>query len=130
MVPFKRNALKVRDEAIYHLLDKLGRCRPLDDWESDLLLRTSNRLAVKRERWHWTPDDDHAVLVFMVHRQRKGLPRPYQRNNEVRRLATRLGRSYMAVHRRMERLRARNEELFKRADAKSGLIWPAWTPPT
>ena len=61
--------------------------------------------APKRARWHWTAEEDSKVMALIRKRAIDGRPAPYERNSEVKRLAKRLGRSYMAVHRRMERLR-------------------------
>jgi hypothetical protein len=67
--------------------------------------RTVRRLTPRREVWRWSEKEDRLLKAVIRRRQRKGPPKPFQRNDEVRRLAAELGRTDWAVYRRMERLR-------------------------
>jgi len=130
----KTKAVRARDETICDLLERLCRVRPLTSDESALLTKTLLRLGRGQHSWRWSRRDD-MVLWLLIHRRLKnGGPKPYQPDDEVRRVAERLGRSYMAVHRRMERLRKRSKvaavaprKLFKREGDGDGLQSPAWT---
>lgn len=99
-----RAALKWRDETIVNLLEKVQRCRPLNEEEEGLLERTVRRITPKRQRWYWHPDEDRMIKDLMARRRRRGPTRPFQRNDEIRLLAIQLGRTEWAVRRRMERL--------------------------
>jgi hypothetical protein len=129
----KTRAVRTRDETICDLLERLSRLRPLSDDESVMLRKTLCRLGTRQGNWRWTKEEDDAVRVLMRRRMKYGAPPPYQANDEVRDLAAALGRSYMAVHRRMERLRKRSRnpisprKLFKREAPATGLHSAAWT---
>lgn len=101
-------ATKWRDQTIVTLLEKLQRCRDLEPEESALMERTVRRLTPKREVWRWSEKEDRLLQSFIRRRARAGRPKPFQRNDEVRALAQELGRTYFAVHRRIERLRKGN----------------------
>ena len=99
-----KSALRRRDEAIVQLLEKVQRCRPLDADEETLLSRTVSRLTPRRAKWYWRQDEDQAIKDLLARRRRRKPAKPYQRNDEVRLLAERLGRTEWSVRRRMERL--------------------------
>lgn len=101
------SAVRWRDQMIIDLIDKLQRERDLNPEESALMERTVRRLTPKREVWRWKPDEDRKLKAFIKRRARIGRPKPFQPNDEVRNLAAEMNRSYMAVHRRIERLRKR-----------------------
>lgn len=105
----RRPAVIWRDQAIINLLEKLQRARPLDEAETLLMERTVRRLTPKREVWRWSAKEDRQLIAFMKRRARIGRPKPFQQNDEVRKLAAEMGRTYMAVHRRIERLRKREK---------------------
>jgi hypothetical protein len=71
------------------------------------------------------------VHRLIARRIERGPIQPFTINDEVRLLAARLGRSYMAVHRRMERLRRAKgippQKLFKREVWPVSLQSPEWT---
>jgi hypothetical protein len=98
-------AVKWRDHQIINLLDKLQRERDLNPDESSLMERTVRRVTPRREIWRWTAKEDLALKAFIKRRAKNGRPKPFQPNDEVRLLAASMGRTYMAVHRRIERLR-------------------------
>jgi hypothetical protein len=98
-------SVKWRDQTIINLLGKLQRERDLQPDESALLERTVRRLTPRREVWRWSEKEDRLLKAFIRRRARIGRPKPFQPNDEVRLLATSMGRTYMAVHRRIERLR-------------------------
>ncbi|MES2902674.1 MAG: hypothetical protein V4696_00670 [Pseudomonadota bacterium] len=98
-------AVKWRDQTIVTLLEKLNRHRELEPEERVLMDRTIRRITPKRDVWRWSEKEDRLLLAFMKRRTRAGRPKPFQPNDEVRNLAEELGRSYFAVHRRIERLR-------------------------
>ena len=126
----KTQAVRIRDETICDLLERLCRARPLSHEESALLMKTLTRLGAKAANWRWTRNEDKAVQRFLARRREEPPRKPYTPNEEVRVLAARLGRSEMAVYRRMARLRARaagREELFKREAANMPLESEAWT---
>lgn len=107
--PRNGTSTKWRDQTIVTLLEKLGKVRDLDETESSLMERTVRRLTPKREVWRWSEKEDRLLLALIRRRARKGRPKPFQRNDEIRNLADELGRSYFAVHRRIERLRKRRK---------------------
>jgi len=127
----KTQAVKMRDEVICDLLERLCRVRPLDDEETALLAKTVLRLGIRQGHWRWTRNEDKAVQRLIARRMISGPSQPFIYNDEVRLLAARLGRSYMAVHRRMERLRRRRGipplKLFKREAYAVPLQCGAWT---
>lgn len=100
-----RSATKWRDQAIIGLLEKLGRHRELEPEELTLMERTVRRLKPRREVWRWHPSEDEQIKALIRRRKRLGRPKPFQRNDEIRLLAQRLGRTEWAVRRRVERLR-------------------------
>jgi hypothetical protein len=105
--PKASTAVRWRDEAILGLLESLQRERDLKDGEATLMDRTIRRLTPRREIWRWSEKEDRALREFIKRRARIGRPKPFQPNDEVRLLAAGMGRTYMAVHRRIERLRKR-----------------------
>jgi hypothetical protein len=98
-----------RDQTIVGLLEKLARERNLTDDESTLMERTVRRITPKREVWRWHPDEDRMIKDLLARRRRRGPPKPFKRNDEIRLLAIQLGRTEWAVRRRMERLRKRRK---------------------
>jgi hypothetical protein len=96
-----------RDKTIVTLLESLQRARDLDESETVLLERTVRRLTPPREIWRWSEKEDRELKAFIRKRARIGRPKPFQPNDEVRLLAASMGRTYMATHRRIERLRKR-----------------------
>jgi len=104
---FVHGANMMRKRVLLGVLQGIARRRPLDDVESAVLDELAGRLARnKRPVWRWTAAEDARLVRLIRKREREGRPKPYQRNDAVARLARDLGRSYFAVHRRMERLRA------------------------
>lgn len=83
----------------------LSRFRGLESQEVDQVERALRVVARARKGWRWTEREDRLLKAFIRRRARNGRPKPFQPNDEVRRLAAELNRSYMAVHRRIERLR-------------------------
>jgi len=139
MIPTaKQAALAMRDEQIVDLLDKLSRFRALSNDETDLMERTLHRLGPKREVWRWTKNEDKLIRMMLARRRRRGGSKPYQVENDARLLAEKLGRSYLAVLRRMSRLSAtanrRNGavQLFKREapEATAMMAVPCQTVPS
>jgi hypothetical protein len=102
---FMTGAALMKSRAAIHTFGRIASRRPLDDQESAMLARIIRGHTPKRDRWHWTHDEDAAVVELITRREAEGRPAPYQPNGDVQQLADRLGRSYWAVHRRMERLR-------------------------
>jgi hypothetical protein len=102
---FMTGAALMRGQAAIDVLGRIASRRPLDSQESAMLARRMRGKVPKRDRWHWTQEEDLAVAELIAKREAEGRPPPYQPNGDVQRLADRLGRSYWAVHRRMERLR-------------------------
>jgi hypothetical protein len=109
-------AIKRRDQTIVGLLETIQRYRELNPDESLLQERTVRRLTPRRDIWKWTPAEDRKLKAFIRKRARAGRPKPFQPNDEVRALAAEMGRTYMAIHRRIERLRKR----MKCSDAAKG----------
>jgi hypothetical protein len=106
---FTFGAKMMRRTAMLTVLDGIARRRPLDPPEAALMAGLADRMARhKRPLWRWTVEEDARIMALIRKRARTGRPAPYKRNRDVARLAQKLGRSYMAVHRRMERLRAAN----------------------
>lgn len=106
-----RKRLNDRDRLIVALLDALSRQRTLNRDELAMMDNACRRLGIrigKRDKGRWTPEEDALLAELHAKWIRSGRPPPYQPDNTVRDLAESLGRSYLAVHRRMERLRKRN----------------------
>jgi len=117
---FTMGAAMMKKRATLMLLEDIAKRRPLDDHESALMAQTAARMARhKRQLWRWTPAEDAKLMRLVRKRERNGRPKPYQPNGEVARLADELGRSYMAVHRRMERLR-KAAALINCSNARTG----------
>lgn len=108
-------AVRSRDETIVNLLGSLQRHRDLDNTETALLERTVRRLTPPREIWRWSEKEDRLLKSVIRRWPRLRQQKPYQPNDRIRLLAQQLGRSEMAVYRRMERLRKR----MKCSDADS-----------
>lgn len=117
-IPRVSAAVRWRDHTIINLLDKLQRERDLNADESSLMERTVRRVTPRREVWRWTANEDRALKAFIRRRAKNGRPKPFQPNDEVRLLAASMGRTYMAVHRRIERLRKRMNCSDARKQAK------------
>jgi hypothetical protein len=107
-------SVKWRDQVIINLLGKLQRERDLEPDESALLERTVRRMTPRREVWRWSEKEDRLLRALIRRRARLGGPKPFQKCDEVRNIAAEFNRSYMAVHRRIERLRKKS----KCSDAK------------
>lgn len=129
----KTQAVMRRDAVILELLEHICRVRPLTADETELLTRTMQRLGTKQPNWRWSAEEDTIVRQFVYRRMKSGPPPLFCRNDEVRLLAARLGRSYMAVHRRMERIRKRAKvhktapkKLFKREAPQFDVESRAW----
>jgi hypothetical protein len=125
MATHKRTALERRNKLIVGLLEKLSRHRALDAAECALLDEMLYRSARKNERWWWTKEEDAALARVNSNWARFGRPQPYVADDTIRELALRFGRSYFAVHRRLERLRKsrgwKRPQMFKRANGKAVL---------
>lgn len=98
-------AVRWRDQTIIGLLEKLARERELEPDECALMERTVRRLTPKREVWRWSEKEDRVLKSVIRRWPRLRQQKPYQRNDRIRLLAAELGRTEMAVYRRMERLR-------------------------
>jgi hypothetical protein len=111
MMATSRSATKWRDEAIIQLIERIGRERDLHPDESAMLHRAVRRLKPKRAVWRWSEAEDRAIRELLSRRPIRlryvRYAKPFQRNDEVRALAEKLGRSEWAIYRRMERLRKR-----------------------
>ena len=125
MATHKHTALERRNKLIVGLLEKLSRHRALDESECALLDEMLYRSARKNERWWWTKEEDAALARVNSNWARFGRPPPYQADDTIRLLAVRFGRSYFAVHRRLERLRKsrgwKRPQMFKRANGNGVL---------
>jgi hypothetical protein len=101
----QRRSVIWRDQTIIALLDSLQRERDLTPVECVLMESTVRRLTPRREVWRWSAKEDRTLVALIKRRATGGRPRPFERNDEVRDLAAQMGRTYFAVHRRIERLR-------------------------
>ena len=121
-----RRALDRRNKLIIGLLEQLGRHRDLTLPETRLLEEMLHRSGTnRRERWWWTKEEDAELAKLNSYWARYGRPPPYQQDDSIRVLAARFGRSYFAVHRRLERLRKsrgwKRPQMFKRANGNTVL---------
>jgi hypothetical protein len=82
-----------------------GLNRALTEEESVLLERSLRRLAPKRDVWRWSAKDDRKLILLIRKRGYSLRIKPFERNDEVQRIAQDMGRSYLAVLKRIERLR-------------------------
>lgn len=124
-------AVRSRDETIVNLLGSLQRHRDLDHGETALLERTVRRLTPPREIWRWSAQEDLKLKAFIKRRAKTGRPRPFEGDDEVRELAESMGRTYWAVHRRIERLRKKcnlKPVKFYRASTRRAVEKPAPAP--
>lgn len=126
MATNKRGAVERRNLIIVGLLEKLSRHRPLDATEAALMEEMLHRSGInRRERWWWTKEEDAALARLNSKWARFGRPLPYQQDDSIRQLAEQFGRTYWAVHRRLERLRKargwKRPQMFKRANGNGGL---------
>jgi hypothetical protein len=101
----KRKAVAWRDQTIAKLFSEIKRVRPLNDDEKQMFDRALAGAGPKCDKWRWSEKEDRKLLALMRKRQRIGRPKPFQPNMDVMNLAIEFGRTYMAVHRRIERLR-------------------------
>lgn len=104
--PKASTAVRWRDQTIITLIESIERERPLNEVESNLMERTVRRLTPRREIWRWSHNDDEQLMPIIRRIKMLG-PRPFRRNDEIRQLAQKLGRTEWAVIRRMQRLRKR-----------------------
>jgi hypothetical protein len=102
-----RTAIVWRDKTIVGLLEEIGRLRDLREEESLLQERTVRRLTPRREVWRWTEKEDRRLKMVIRKWPRLRQQKPYQRNDLIRVLAAEMGRTEMAIYRRIERLRKR-----------------------
>jgi hypothetical protein len=79
--------------------------RALTEAESLSLERALLRLGPKRDVWRWSAKEDRKVVMLIKRRGYSLRIKPFERNDEVRRLANDLGRSYESVLKRIQRLR-------------------------
>lgn len=100
-------AVRWRDQTIIRLVEAIGRERPLNEFESNLMDRTVRRLTPRREIWRWSEKEDRLLKSMIRCWPRLRQQKPYQPNDRVRKVAEELGRTEMAIYRRMERLRKR-----------------------
>lgn len=115
-----------RDKELLGLLEKLSRLRPLASDEAALMQALLYRCNGRQnERWWWTKEEDAELARLNARWARYGRPPPYQQDDQIRSVAEKFGRSYMAVHRRLERLRKKRgwkrPQMFKRANGNGTL---------
>lgn len=113
--PKASTAVRWRDQTIISLLESLQRERDLKEGESALMERTVRRLTPRREIWRWSEKEDRLLKAMIRCWPRLRQQKPYQPNDRIRKVAEELGRTEMAIYRRMERLRKR----MKCSDASS-----------
>jgi hypothetical protein len=94
-----------RAELIVRELEALNRA--LTEAESIQLERALMRLGPKRDIWRWSAKEDRKLILLIKRRGYSLRIKPFQRNDEVQRIADDMGRSYLAVHKRIQRLRAK-----------------------
>lgn len=118
---FTMGASMMRKRVTLMVLEDIARQRPLSPNEAEEIARLATQMARrKRQLWRWTAEEDAKLVALIRKRERHGRPKPYTRNGEVARLARQLGRTYMAVHRRMERLRKAGAGNCSNAGANGG----------
>ena len=103
----KQKAIAWRDQTIARLFSEVKRHRPLAQEEKDQFDRALAGLGPKRDVWRWSEKENRQLIEFIKQRQKNGRPAPFQVNSEVLEIAESMGRTYMAVHRQIERLRKR-----------------------
>lgn len=92
-----------RAELTVRQMDSLDRA--LTDEESEQLERALRRLGPKRDLWRWSAKDDRRLELLIKRRGYSLRIKPFERNDEVQRIATELGRSYGSTLKRIQRLR-------------------------
>jgi len=100
-------ALEWRNQAIVDLLQELRRVRGLTTEESALLERTISGLGPKRSVWRWSAKEDRKLILLIRKRGFSLRVKPFETNREVLEIAESMGRTYEAVHKRIQRLRKR-----------------------
>ena len=108
------------------ILQEIQKERPLTAHEAAIMEKAVTQLTRrKRWLWRWTRNEDDRIRHLIRKRQKNGPVPPYTSDEDVKRLAKRLGRTTGAVHKRMERLRAQSAaRLSKRAASKRALNCP------
>lgn len=101
----RQKAIAWRDETIAKLFSEIKRQRPLEEHEKEQFDRALAGLGPKRDVWRWSEKENRRLILFIRQRQKNGRPAPFTPNNEVYEIAVEMGRTYMAVHRQIERLR-------------------------
>lgn len=108
-----RSLTKWWDKKIIMLLERLSAERDLTSDEAQLLDLTIVRIKPPRSVWRWSEAEDRAISDLIARRPIRlryaHYAKPFERNDDVRELAAKLGRSEWAIYRRMERLRKREE---------------------
>ena len=100
-------AIEWRNQTIVELLAELKRVRGLSAAESELYERTLAGLGPKRSIWRWTAKEDRRLILLIKRRGHSLRIKPFETNREVLELAESMGRTYEAVHKRIQRLRKR-----------------------
>lgn len=100
-------AIEWRNQAIVDLLGELRRIRGLTAEESELHERALAGLGPKRTIWRWTAKEDRKLVLLIKKRGFSLRVKPFETNREVLEIAESMGRSYEAVHKRIQRLRKR-----------------------
>lgn len=102
---FMGEGSQLRAQQTIAALDSLNRI--LTDEESALLERSLRKLGRKRDIWRWSAREERKLILLIKRRGYSLRIKPFERNDEVQRIARDMGRSYRAVLKRIERLRRR-----------------------
>jgi uncharacterized coiled-coil DUF342 family protein len=97
----------IRAQQTLDELEAIQADRPLTNEESEQLERILRRLGPKRDIWRWSAKDDRKLKMLIKRRGFCLRIKPFQRNDEVQRIAEDMGRSYEAVLKRIQRLRSK-----------------------
>lgn len=100
-----RTKVSIRAQSTIDELEAVQVLRVLTDEESLLLERSLAKIGPKRDVWRWHEWEDRKLIMLIKRRGWSLRIKPFQRNDEVAKLAEEMGRSYLAVHKRIQRLR-------------------------
>ena len=103
----RARAIEWRNKAIVDLLGEIRRVRSLTKEESELLGRAAAGLGPKRSVWRWSEREDRELTLLIQKRGYSLRIKPFETNREVLEIAESMGRTYEAVHKRIQRLRAK-----------------------
>jgi hypothetical protein len=85
----------------------IGSMRSLTSSELRGIETAIQHLGPKRSVWRWSAKEDRKLILLIRKRGFSLRVKPFETNREVLEIAESMGRTYEAVHKRIQRLRKR-----------------------